>query len=223
VKLTPWSDPDPRDLPEARDPASSQAMLDAARDGMRLRMREALQRAGETHPSESLAWVVDAEGASLVHSDDVGTREVLAFFPPVEPVAHEPPTGAGQASAVTLSSHPSAPAVLVTVQGEADIVLAEQLRQGVEQALVGTLPHVVVDLTGLRIVDAAGLGEVAAVLGKTRVGRSTLTVVAHERLRWLLRVAGCTVAIVETLNEAPAHDHPRWRTVVAWVRRAARS
>jgi anti-anti-sigma factor len=48
--------------------------------------------------------------------------------------------------------------VVVWVSGDIDLATAEDLTEGVQRALAGTIPrHVVVDLSGTRFLDSSGV------------------------------------------------------------------
>jgi anti-anti-sigma factor len=81
----------------------------------------------------------------------------------------------------------SEPPVLY-VRGELDISTAEQLRAGLEAAVLAE-PTLQVDMAGVTFIDAAGL-QVLMAAAHSRNGLGPLTLVNAPRVAWLLELLG---------------------------------
>jgi anti-sigma B factor antagonist len=96
--------------------------------------------------------------------------------------------------------------VLVTVAGEIDIATVPQLRAQLAE-LTGSGPPLVVDLGGVRFIDASGLGALAAAARSAAGSGAGLHVVsAGDRVRRLFAITGLDqqIPLARTVTEALA-------------------
>lgn len=101
---------------------------------------------------------------------------------------------------------------VVAATGELDAYSAPVLRARLRDIIDGGQPFVVVDLSNVRFVDAAGLGVLVAALKRARVAGGDVRLVAGSRLARLLeltglhrvfRVGASPAAVVDALPTTP--------------------
>jgi anti-sigma B factor antagonist len=96
--------------------------------------------------------------------------------------------------------------VLITVAGEIDLATVPQLRGQLTLLAVGGRP-VIADLTGVTLIDAAGLGVLADAAGKAAAIGGSLNVVASQyQVRRVFALTGLDrqILLARTLAEALA-------------------
>lgn len=83
---------------------------------------------------------------------------------------------------LTITTHPAPPAaVVLTVRGEVDMLTSMQLVDHLFPLVRGTVPHVVVDLTGVGFFGVAGLTVLVDARDAATVAGTTLCLVASTR------------------------------------------
>jgi anti-sigma B factor antagonist len=100
-----------------------------------------------------------------------------------------------------IDNHGSA---VVTVAGEVDVATAPRLRSACLEALEGGATELIVDMSRVGFLDAAGLGALVGVLKRARAAGGSVTLAAlHPRVRWLFELTDLAerFAICETLAD----------------------
>lgn len=83
---------------------------------------------------------------------------------------------------LTITTHPAPPAAIVlTVHGEVDMLTRKQLAAHLLPLVRGTVPHEVVDLTGVGFFGMAGLTVLVDARDAATVAGTTLCLVASTR------------------------------------------
>jgi anti-sigma B factor antagonist len=96
----------------------------------------------------------------------------------------------GQDLQLGLGTRDHAGWVVVAVTGELDAYRAPMLRCQLRDIIDGGRPWVVVELSDVRFIDAAGLGVLVAALKRARVAGGDLRLVAGPRLARLVELTG---------------------------------
>ncbi|WP_156755208.1 STAS domain-containing protein [Actinokineospora pegani] len=92
------------------------------------------------------------------------------------------PTDAAAAALLTVTAHPlPTGALVVTACGEVDLTSSPLLRDALLAHLRPGPPHLVVDLTGVRLLDAAGLAVLLVVRKAAAAAGTRLSVVGDAR------------------------------------------
>ncbi|MFC4857861.1 STAS domain-containing protein [Actinophytocola glycyrrhizae] len=93
-----------------------------------------------------------------------------------------PPRPRPATQPLTVTSHPAPPAATVlTVRGEVDMLTSTQLQDHLLPLVRDTVPHVIVDLTGVSFFGAAGLTVLVNACAVATAAGVTLRLVASTR------------------------------------------
>lgn len=86
---------------------------------------------------------------------------------------------------------PASPASVVEVQGVLRVPLSSDLRSRVEAVLRRGHRRILLDLSALEVIDAAGIGELIQAYNMTSTEGGVLRIVgSHGRVRRLLEITG---------------------------------
>ncbi|WP_252975141.1 STAS domain-containing protein [Janibacter melonis] len=107
--------------------------------------------------------------------------------------------------ALTISTSNSNGAVVVHCTGEIDVSTASQLRDAVQQVILGGSRSVAIDMTGVSFMDSTGLGVVVGRLKTLRREGGTLTIAATaDRVRRVFEITGLDKVFVLYRDPADA-------------------
>lgn len=112
---------------------------------------------------------------------------------------------------LTIAVVDRAPYCVVEVVGELDVYTTAQLRVVLQERLVQSDVHLVVDLTGVSFMDSTGLGLLVRVHKQARTLRGSLAVVCVEGpVRRVIAVTGMlhVLRVFDSIEEATAAPLP---------------
>lgn len=93
------------------------------------------------------------------------------------------------------------------VVGELDLATVERLNDVVDQLLAKPCPALLVDLTGVTFMDAAGLGGLVRLRNRMQANRvAALLVFGENQPRRLVRVCGMEAALIGGVSAEPPPD-----------------
>ena len=97
--------------------------------------------------------------------------------------------------------------IIVNVSGDVDLASADQLKETLDEVLIGSPQHVIIDMTPVAFMDSTGLGVLVRALKRAREAGTRLDlVISHERVLKVLAITqlDTVLSIHPSVDAVPA-------------------